>query len=451
MAKKRKNNKILYILIATVVILIAVVVIGKKTGAIGSGNAKQVEIGEVDANSIIEKVVASGTVQPITEVKITPDVAGEIIEINIEEGDSVKRGDLLIRIRPDQLKSALDRAKANLNQQLANLAQTKASLSRAKAQFERTKLNYDRQKRLYEEKVISQAEWETTIADYEVAKNDLEAAEQNVKAADYIVKSSEASVREAEENVRFTTIYAPVDGIVSKLAVELGERVVGTQQMAGTEMLRIANLNNMEVRVDVNENDIIRVSQGDTTIIEVDSYTYMKKQFTGVVTNIANTAKDKTSNDAVTEFEVRIKMLNESYADLIKEDRKAPFRPGMTATVEIMTNKKDDVISIPISAVALRRMEVLTVEEDADNKELKPTSKDNEQEVVFVVEDGKVRMVPVTTGISDFENIEILTGLEKGQKIVTGPFIQVSKLLKDGDEVSAIGGQKTKAVAQTKE
>jgi HlyD family secretion protein len=432
----KKTNKKLYIIIAIILILIVSLIVMKKKGLIGSGKEKEVELGEVVSRSIIEKVVASGTVQPITEVKITPDVAGEIIEINIEEGDSVKRGDLLIRIRPDQLESALDRAKATLNQQLANLAQSRASLSRAKAQYERAKLDFDRQKRLWEEKVISQAEYETIMANYQIAKNDLDAAEQNVVAANYIVKSAEATVREAEENVRFTTIYAPVDGIVSKLNVELGERVVGTQQMAGTEMLRIANLNNMEVRVDVNENDIIRVNLGDTTIVEVDSYTYLNKKFKGIVTTIANTAKDKTSNDAVTEFQVRIRILNESYADLVQQSGKAPFRPGMTATVEIMTDRKDDIISIPISAVALRRMEVMDVIEGTDNTgELQTKTKDNEVEVVFILEDGKAKMVPVTTGISDFEFIEIKTGLKPGDKVITGPFLQVSRLLKDGDEV----------------
>ncbi|WP_296618265.1 efflux RND transporter periplasmic adaptor subunit [Marivirga sp.] len=434
MAKKKSSKKPIYILIAVVIVLIIAAIIGKKTGVIGQPPSTAVEVEEVQKRTIIEKVNASGTVQPVVEVKLSPDVAGEITQLAVEEGDPVNKGDLLVKIRPDNFQSALERAKANLNQQKASLAQAEASLERAKAQLTQAKQTFERQKKLYEQKVISTADYESALANYQVAENDKVASEKNVLAASYTVKSSQATVDEASENLRRTTIYSPVDGTVSKLSVELGERVVGTQQMAGTEMMRIANLNNMEVRVDVNENDIIRISIGDTANIEVDSYTYMEKEFKGVVTAIANTANEKSSQDAVTEFEVKVKILNSSYEDLIKEDGDSPFRPGMTASVEIMTETKKDILTVPLSSVTLRSPEIKqdsTSSEVATDREPK-----KESEVVFIVQDDNtVKMTEVTTGISDFEFIQIKVGLTAGQKVVRGPFLAISKTLKDGDLV----------------
>ncbi|WNB18747.1 efflux RND transporter periplasmic adaptor subunit [Marivirga arenosa] len=440
MAKKKSSKKTLYILIAAVVVLIVAAIIGKKSGVIGQPPSTKVEVAKVEKRTIIEKVNASGTVQPVVEVKLSPDVAGEIIALAVEEGDPVKEGDLLVEIRPDNFESALERAKANLNQQKASLAQAEASLERAKAQETQAKQTFNRQKKLYDEKVISTADYESALASYQVAQNDKVAAEKNVLAARYTVKSSQATVNEAAENLRRTTIYAPVDGTVSKLSVELGERVVGTQQMAGTEMMRIANLNNMEVRVDVNENDIIRINIGDTANIEVDSYTYMEKEFKGVVTAIANTANDKASQDAVTEFEVKVKILNSSYEDLISENGDSPFRPGMTASVEIMTETKENILTVPLASVTLRSPEV---EKDSTTTEQTKEVK-KEQEVVFVVQDDNtVKMTQVKTGISDFEFIQV-SGLEEGEEIVKGPFLAISKTLKDGDliEVKEEGKKK---------
>ncbi|WMN07062.1 efflux RND transporter periplasmic adaptor subunit [Marivirga arenosa] len=440
MAKKKSSKKTLYILIAAVVVLIVAAIIGKKSGVIGQPPSTKVEVAKVEKRTIIEKVNASGTVQPVVEVKLSPDVAGEIIALAVEEGDPVKEGDLLVEIRPDNFESALERAKANLNQQKASLAQAEAALERAKAQETQAKQTFNRQKKLYDEKVISTADYESALASYQVAQNDKVAAEKNVLAARYTVKSSQATVNEAAENLRRTTIYAPVDGTVSKLSVELGERVVGTQQMAGTEMMRIANLNNMEVRVDVNENDIIRINIGDTANIEVDSYTYMEKEFKGVVTAIANTANDKASQDAVTEFEVKVKILNSSYEDLISENGDSPFRPGMTASVEIMTETKENILTVPLASVTLRSPEV---EKDSTTTEQTKEVK-KEQEVVFVVQDDNtVKMTQVKTGISDFEFIQV-SGLEEGEKIVKGPFLAISKTLKDGDliEVKEEGKKK---------
>lgn len=443
MAKKKKSNKILYILITVVVVLIIFAVVGKKAGWIGKEKETEVELASVVKTTIVEKVSASGMVQPVTEVKLSPDVPGEIIELNIEEGDSVKKGDMLVRIKPDNFISALNRSTAMLNQQKANYHSSLATLEKAKANLNLKKNEFDRQKKLYDQEVISEAEWQQSKQNYEIAVNDLESAEQSVKAAQYIIKSSEASVAEARENVMLTNVKAPMNGIVSKLSVELGERVVGTQQMAGTEMLRIADLNNMEVRVDVNENDIIRVSLGDTVIIDVDSYSYMDKEFKGIVTQIANTANEKVSSDAVTEFEVRIKILNESYRDLVEAGKKYPFRPGMTASVEIITDVKKDVMAIPLGAVTTRdpNAEKDKKEEgdDDDTEEVSAEKSDSKSdeivEVVFVMEEGKAVMRQVKSGISDYDNIQILEGINEDDKVISGPFLVVSKRLKDGDLV----------------
>lgn len=442
MAKKRKSNKVLYILIGLVVVLVIFAVVGKSAGWIGKSKEIEVEVGEASIERIIETVSASGMVQPVYEVKISPDVPGEIIELNIEEGDSVARNTVLLKIRPDIYQSSLERVKANMNQQKANLADARARVARAEAQLIRAESEFKRNKDLKDENVISDSDFEISEANYKVAVNDLVSAQESEKASRYIVASAQATVKEAEENLRFTTIRAPISGIVSKLDVELGERVVGTAQMAGTEMLRIADLTKMEARVDVNENDIIRVSVGDTAEIDVDSYSHTEKKFKGIVTNIANTANDKTSPDAVTEFEVRIRILNESYKDLIENQGSgSPFRPGMTASVDITTEVKDNILTIPLASVTTRNPNEEKKEGDDDDEEKEEDAdagqdankKDESVEVVFVFDEGKAKMVEVETGISDFENIEILKGIEEGDKIIKGPFIAVSKRLKDGD------------------
>ncbi|AWW32331.1 efflux transporter periplasmic adaptor subunit [Echinicola strongylocentroti] len=420
---KKKSNKLIYILGGIVGVLILLIIIGRAAGWVGGAAEVEAEVTKAAKKTIVEKVSASGVIEPETEVKLSPDVAGEIIELNINEGDSVKQNDLLVKIRPDNFMSALDRTRANLNQQKANLAQSQAALKRSEAQFEWSKLQYERNKSLYESKVISDSEFEQATADYVSAENDLEAAQQSVEAAEYVVKSSQASVEEANENLRLTNVFAPTDGVVSKLLVEKGERVVGTQQMAGTEMLRIADLSVMEVVVDVNENDIVRISLGDTTIIEVDAYSHIGEKFTGVVTSIANSANEKATQDAVTEFEVEIRILNESYEKLITKENRYPFRPGMTASVEIITEKKEDVLSVPLAAVTTRDQ----IRVDSTNAE------SDLQEIIYMTNGNKVKMTRVKTGISDFENIEVLEGIQEGEELVSGPYFVVSKQLKDGD------------------
>ena len=446
MAKqKRKSNKVLYWLIAAAVGIIAILFIGRSMGWIGAPKEIEVELAKVKYTTITEKVSASGSVQPVTEVKLAPEVSGEIRELLIEEGDSVSVGQLLVKIRPDIWISQFERAEAALNQQRANLVSAEAAHAASQATFMRAEQDYERQKKLWEQKVISQAEWQLAEQTYKVAESDLKSARQTVEAARYIVRSSEASVREARENVSLTSVRAPMNGIVSKLDVKKGERVVGTQTMAGTEMMRIADLHIMEVRVNVNENDIVRVHVGDTALIDVDAYSSQEKIFKGVVTLIANTANEKTTTDAITEFEVRILMLQSSYQDMIDAGIHYPFRPGMTASVEILTTRKDNVRSVPLAAVTTRNPAEMGGNTGPSSENAQPVGnqsntqpqRNDDKVVVFINDNGSAKMVEVETGISDYDNIEIVSGLADSAEVVTGPFLVVSKRLKEGDKIRA--------------
>lgn len=437
MAKKKKsNNKILYIVGGVALVLILFAVVGKSQGWVGKKKQLEVDIAKAEKATIVEKVSASGSVQPVVEVKISPEVSGEIIALDIEEGDSVSKGDFILKIRPDNFVSAYERAKANLNQVEANMAQAKANQARAQANYTRADQDFKRQRNLFEQKVISEADFQLAEANFEIAKQDLESAKENVKAAQFIVTSSKATVAEAKENLDLTEITAPMSGIVSKLPIEVGETVLGTSQFQGTEVLRIADLSKMEVKVDVNENDIIRISKGDTAIIDVDSYSYMDKEFKGIVTQIANTANDKISSDAVTEFEVLIQILPSSYQDLIEEKgENYPFKPGMTASVDILTETRSNVLTVPLSAVTTRNAN----EKDDNNGEGSDEESEEDEElleVVFMVDGDFAKQVEVKTGISDFERIEILGGVAEGEEVVTGPFLAVSKRLKDGEAIT---------------
>lgn len=446
--KKKKSNKTLYIVIGGIVLVIVLLLVGKSAGVIGKPSELEVELAKSKRVTIVEKVSASGTVQPVIEVKIAPEVSGEIIELHVEDGDSVPQGKLLVKIRPDIWLSQLERSEAALNQQKANVLSADAGFSRAKATNIRAEQEYKRQEKLWNEKVISEADWQLAKQNFEVSKNDLSSAEQSLEAARQMVKSTEASVKESRENVRRTLVVAPMKGIVSKLNVKKGERVLGTNQMQGTEMLRIADLRKMEVRVNVNENDIVRVHINDSVNIDVDAYASDNKRFKGIVTNIANTAKDKLSADAITEFEVRILILSSSYADLAKQGNKYPFRPGMTASVEILTNRKDNVMSVPLAAVTTRNPKDLESEKRQEGQGGPPASGSNRAEeekvtskkvedkiVIFINENGTAKMVEVKTGISDYDNIEIISGVKDSTVVITGPFLAVSKRLKEGDKV----------------
>ncbi len=426
--------------------------LAKKMEWIGKVEPTEVEFAQVVRGTIVEKVSASGKIQPEVEVKVSPDVSGEIVSLNVAEGDSVVAGQEILKIRPDNYVSLLARAEAQVNAQKAGSEQSKAVLAQSEARLSKAKIDFDRNDRLHKDKVISDSDFDQFQSAYIVAKQDLEAARANVKAANFNVKSAEAAFKEAKTNLTKTTIYAPQSGIISKLNVELGERVVGTSQMAGTEMLRIANLNNMEVRVNVNENDITRVSLGDTVMIDVDAFSSSDRKFMGVVYEVASSANSSgtaaaVSNDAGTEFEVKIRILRSSYADLVKGKLSYPLKPGMTASVEILTNRKSNILTVPLAAVTTREIgaekktegekpsedgATVTTQDDANAARKR---KESIREVVFVEEKGKVKQVEVKTGISDFEHIEIVSGLKDGQKIISGPYATVAKKLNEGDLV----------------
>ena len=416
-----KKKTIIWIIVI-VILLIVVLIGGKKGGWFGkSGNFKQIEVTNISLIDIVETVAATGKIQPEVEIKLSSEVSGEIIKLPIKEGQQVKKGDLLVSINPDLVQ-------ALVNQSQAGLQNVKAQLTQAEANLDNLKLNFDRNKELYEKGVISKSDWERTFTDYEVAK-------ANVKSAYYNVQSAQSSVKQSRDNLARTSIFAPRDGTISKLSVELGERVVGTAQMAGTEIVRVANLNNMEVEVDVNETDIVKVNVGDSTIVEVDAY--LKREFKGVVTEIANTAENTLSVDQVTNFKVKVRILPESYKDLSadKPENSSPFRPGMTATVDIITNKKENIIGVPISAIVIK-----TDTSSAKSKKIiKETisSKTEKFECVFVKIGDIAKLRVITTGIQDDSNIEITSGLNEGDEVITGPYNTVTKILKSGDQVES--------------
>jgi HlyD family secretion protein len=419
---KKKSIYWIYAIIAVIIIVILVLV---KKGVLGSKDKEiAIETALADEITIIETVSATGKIQPEIEVKISSEVSGEIIALPVKEGQVVKQGDLLVKINPILYTSGLNRS-------ISNLSGTKAGLSQADASFKEAKANFDRNKTLYEKGIISRSDWDRAIASFEVAK-------ANKESAYFNVESASATVRESKDNLGRTIIYAPADGTISALNVELGERVLGTQQMAGTELLRVANLNNMEVEVDVNENDIVKVSIGDSTNIQVDAY--LKKEFKGIVTSISNSASTATTADQVTNFKVKVRILKESYKDLLegKPTTYSPFRPGMTATVDIITKRREKVIGVPISAVMIKSDTAATkkYEEKEEEKNNKVSSKNEKKlECVFVKVGDKAKIKVIKTGIQDDTNIEVISGINKGEEIIVGPYITVTKELNSGDKV----------------
>ncbi|HEX8270104.1 MAG TPA: efflux RND transporter periplasmic adaptor subunit [Flavobacterium sp.] len=419
------SKKTIYYLIGGSLALIVLLVVLSKSGALGDKKkGTEVEVATVNETTIIETVSATGKIQPEIEVKISSEVSGEIISLPIKEGQVVKKGQLLVKINPDLYTSGLSRT-------VSNLSGSKAGLSQADAQFKEAQANYKRNKTLFDKGIISKADWDKAVSTFEVAK-------ANKQSAYYNVQSAAATVNEAKDNLGRTTIYAPADGTISLLNVELGERVLGTQQMTGTEILRVANLNNMEVEVDVNENDIVKISVGDSANVEVDAY--MKKQFKGLVTSISNSASAALTADQVTNFKVKIRILKESYEDLTagKPETYSPFRPGMTATVDIITRRNENVIAVPISAIVVKSDTSATapiaVDTEKDGDKPKPRS-DKKMECVFVKVGDKARIRVITTGIQDDTNIEVTSGLKKGDVVITGPYSTVTKDLNSGDLV----------------
>jgi HlyD family secretion protein len=418
------SKKTIYFLIGGAVIIIAALIGLSKSGVIGNKDeGKEVEISKVIASTIVETVSATGKIQPEIEVKISPEVSGEIILLNVKEGQVVKKGDLLVKINPDLYTSSYNRS-------VSNLSGTKAGLTQSEASFKEAKANYERNKTLYDKGVISKSDWDKAIASFEVAK-------ATRQSSYYNVQSASASVNEAKDNLGRTTIYSPADGTISVLNVELGERVLGTQQMAGTELLRVANLNNMEVEVDVNENDIVKIKIGDEANVEVDAY--LKKKFKGVVTSISNSASTTLTSDQVTNFKVKVRILKESYQDLLegKPASYSPFRPGMTATVDIITTTKTNVLAVPISSVVVKSDTAAVKDfkvDDPNEKKTAPKS-DKKFECVFVKVGDKAKIRIIKTGIQDDTNIEVMSGLKPGDVVITGPYTTVSKELNSGDKV----------------
>lgn len=442
------NKKLLW------TIIIGLVVVGgfiglKKSGVIGKDEGLKVSAEKAAARTIIEIVNASGKIYPEIEVKVSPDVSGEIVELNVNEGDSVRKGQVLARIyadiyatQRDQVAAGVDQAKAQLSNANAGLPGLKATLDNAKAAFER-------QRKLYAEKVTSRQEYDQAEQAYRSAEANYNAAREGLKGTEASIMGAEAQLARANKDLSRTTLIAPMDGVISLLAVKKGERVVGTAQMAGTEMMRVADMRSIEIRVDVGENDIPKVKLGDTALVEVDAYT--NRKFKGLVYKIANPSTQTTattSSTEVTNYKVHIRLIPDSYKDMVIPGRTFPFRPGMTASADIQTNTKENVLSVPLNAVTTREKET----EGGDGKKTKtndgpasgdPAAADAVEEVVFVIgEDKKVKKVKVKTAIQDLNYIEIVEGLNEGDQVVTGPYNTVSKILKDGNLVKVVAKDK---------
>ncbi|HRP57307.1 efflux RND transporter periplasmic adaptor subunit [Agriterribacter sp.] len=457
------NKKLLWIIISLVALVILLIVL-KKNGVIGKEEGIKVSSEKVIRRNITEIVTASGKVYPEIEVKISPDVSGEITELNVEEGDSVRKGQILARIYADIYATQRDQAAAQVAGQQSLVSNAQAQLEAMKSSLDLAKLNFNRQKQLLDDKVISKAEFEQADNTLKTAQANYEAALQSVHNNQAQVRSATANLQKANKDLSRTALISPMTGVVSLLNVKKGERVVGNSMMAGTEMMRIADISVYEIRVEVGENDVQKIDLGDTAVIEVDAYN--NRKFNGIVTQIASsqtgaasqTASSLTSSTDVTNYEVRIRIDRDSYADLFDPSRpkKFPFRPGMSASADIQTRTHRDVLSVPINAVTTRDKKD-TASEGAKNRDVKKpgntapennsTNGDNAPafasddllEVVFVLQkDNTVKLVTVKTGIQDINNIEITEGLNEGDEVITGPYTIVSKTLKNKTKVKVV-------------
>lgn len=452
MAKKTKNTYIIFALLGVIAVLVIISIFKYERKPKG----EKVTVEEVVRRDIRETVPASGKIFPETEVKISSDVSGEIVELFVKEGDSIVAGQILAKIDPDAYQSQVERGVASVNSAKAQLANSRAQVENLRAnreqivaQLENTREIYKRNEKLYKDGVISIAEFQASQSNLKALEANLRSSDANIKSAlesargsEFSIASAEAGLKELRTSLRRTTIYAPSSGIISQLNVEKGERVVGTIQMAGTEMMRLANLNNMEVRVDVSENDIPRVSIGDEVRVEVDAY--LGRKFKGIVTQIANSASNSATaaltSDQITNFEVRVRIEPASYTDLVKNGIRYPFRPGMSASVEIFTEERKGILSIPIQAVSTREKEgksaVKFVAEANSDEASEEKVIENLREVVFVVMKGDtVALNEVKTGIQDDNYIEILSGLKEKDRVVSGPYSAVSKKLRSGTRI----------------
>jgi HlyD family secretion protein len=411
--------------IGLVVVIILLITL-KKAGVVGKDEAVKVSTEKVTRRTITESVNASGKVYPEIEVKVSPDISGEIVELNVLEGDSVKKGTVLAKIYADIYTTQRDQASAVVTQEQARVQNSRALLPGLKAAMDFAKKSYDRQKQLLDDKVISRSEFEQAQSTYQRAEADYNSALETVRGGQAGVASARANLQKADKDLSRTSVIAPMDGIISLLSVKKGERVVGNSMMAGTEMMRIADMSKIEVRVDVGENDVPKVSIGDSALVEVDAYN--NRKFKGIVTQIAassglasqtSTTVATTSTD-VTNYKVYIRLLPESYKDLIDPDRPKsfPFRPGMSASADIQTTTKNNVFAVPINAV---------------------TTRDSLNEVIYIVQaDKTVKQIPVKSGIQDINYIEITSGMQDSMEVISSPYNVISKTLKDGMKVKVV-------------
>jgi len=442
--------------------LIVLLIILSKAGAFGKDEGLKVTAEKVQKRTITEIVNASGKIYPEDEVKVSPDISGVITELTVQEGDTVKRGQLLARIDPDvyniqrsQAASGVAQSQAQVSSVQAQVSNAQAALDALDAQMEQAQKAYDRSKKLFDDKVISRSEMdaaETTLrsakANYNAAKEGIRSTQANVQSARANVQTAQASLQKANKDLSRTAIIAPRDGVVSLLNVKMGESVSGNSFTVGTEILRIADMSKIEIRVDVGENDIPKVKLGDSALVEVDAYS--DRKFKGIVTQIASSnngaaaqsALSNATND-VTQYKVYIRILPESYADLLGKGT-FPFRPGMSANADIQTKTHKNVLSVPINAVTTRDKSDSTdkaVTKKKDESDVKPTSslEDELEVVVFIIDKaGKVSKANVKTDIQDINNIEITEGLKEGDLVVTGPYDVVSKTLKVGKQVKVV-------------
>ncbi len=447
------SKKLLWIIISLVALIVLLIVL-KKTGVIGKEEGIKVTSEKLTKRTIIETVNASGKIFPEVEVKVSSDISGEIVELNVDEGDSVMRGQVLARIYADIYGSQRDQAAAGVNLSQSQLLNSQSQLAALKATLDQSKVTYDRQKKLLDDKVVSRAEFEQADQTLKTATANYNAAVASISGSRASVQSAQAQLARANKDVNRATIVAPMDGVVSLLAVKKGERVVGTAQMAGTEMLRVADLKLIEVRVNVGENDIPKVHLGDSALIEVDAYNTRK--FKGVVTKIASSntnaaTSQSVSSTEVTNYQVHVRLLPESYQDLIDPSRPKsfPFRPGMNASADIQTKTHSNVLAVPINAVTTRdkkgdvKKEKKADDNNKDDNSAPVTASvgadDDLEEVVFILQkDLTVKRVKVRTDIQDLNYIEILAGLKEGDEVITGPYNVVSKTLKEGDKVKVV-------------
>jgi HlyD family secretion protein len=449
------SKKLIWILVSVAVLLI-VLVVAQKNGAFGKDEGTKVTAEKVQRRTIIETVTASGKVYPEIEVKVSPDISGEITELTVVEGDSVRRGQVLARIYADIYATQRDQAAAGVNQQQAVVSNSTAQLDALKANLDLSEKTYNRQKQLADDKVISKSEFETAESAFLTAKANYNAALQGIRGGQAGVQNAQANLTKANKDLGRTVITAPMDGVISLLSVKKGERVAGNSFNIGTEMMRVADMSKIEIRVDVGENDIPKVHLGDSAVIEVDAYN--KRKFTGIVTQIASSNKGaasqlaSTTSTDVTNYEVRIRILPDSYKDLFDpaKPKSFPFRPGMSASADIQTKRHKDAWSVPINAVTTREKGTDKVvagndapkpdaPADANTNPDQKTGSADLDEIVFVLQaDKKVKKVVVKTDIQDINNIEITSGLKEGDRVITGPYGTVSKILKDGMVVNVV-------------